>query len=117
MNLKLPDAECMARVDLLGIDVGKWAEETRAKAVAAHAEPPTVADLLRMLPVMEWCDADGWCRQAMGDGSSRCWWPDAARWSPWDGVVDEDNGPLPARLVPASEADAAPATRGPIGGG
>jgi hypothetical protein len=84
---------------------------------AAPAKPPTVADLLRVLPVMEWCDADGWCRQAMGDGSSRCWWPDAARWSPWDGVVDEDNGPLPARLVPASEADADPATRGPIGGG
>lgn len=93
------------------------AEADVSLVVEAPAKPPTVADLLRMLPVTEWCDADGWCRQAMGDGSSRCWRPDVARWSPWDGIVEEEEEALPARLVPASEADADPATRGPIGGG
>ena len=114
MNLKLPDAECMARVDLLGIDVGKWAEETRAKAVAAPAKPPTVSDLLRELPVVEWRDDAGWWRQGAADNSSRWWWADLARWSLWGAsVADPDR---PARLVPASEADADPATRGPIDG-
>ncbi len=83
---------------------------------AAPAKPPTVADLLRVLPVVEWRDASGWWRQAMADGSSRCWRPDTARWSRWDGIVEEEEEALPARLIPASEADADPSTRGPIGG-
>ena len=77
--------------------------------------PFTVADLLRVLPVVEWRDDAGWWRQGAADNSSRWWWADLARWSLWGAsVADPDR---PARLVPASEADADPATRGPIGGG
>ena len=82
--------------------------------------PPTVADLLRVLLVVEWQDNDGYWHQAMVD-MTRWWRSKAARWSLW-AVIGKDvidahlPARLPARLVPASEADADPATRGPIGG-
>ncbi len=81
--------------------------------VEAAAEPPTVSDLLRVLPVVEWHDADGW-HQAKPRASD---WPGVllrtwtGEWSRWQ-VGGKSTEECPARFVPASEADADPSTRG-----
>ena len=82
---------------------------------AAPAKPPTVADMLRVLSAVEWRGSYGqWC-QFSSSLVCRQW--NGKRWSPWTTfVVSADDEASTARLVPASEADADPATRGPIDG-
>lgn len=87
--------------------------------VEATGGPFTVADLLRVLPVVEWQDPDGYWHQNRPD-KTRYWARGLGRWTGWTASVHLDElvlSSLPARLVPVSEADADPATRGPIGGG
>lgn len=106
---------------------------TRAELAAAKAEidrltaaPATVGGLLATAPagsIVEWRDAHARWRQCrigfeLGDPvwCDRAWVGSRWRgWCAWMGV-DVDAFVEPARLVPADQTDADPATRGPIGG-
>ncbi len=127
LALRIPrDPSVLARhyIDAAAADGDGWrnlkvqAEADVSLVVEATAKPPTVSDLLRVLPVVEWHDADGW-HQAKPRASD---WPGVllrtwtGEWSRWQ-VGGKSTEECPARFVPASEADADPATRGPIGGG
>ena len=107
----LPDAlvavrEAMARKD---------AEIARLRASAS-----TVGALLATAPegsIVEWKDDDEWQRvdKRIGPGYVEWWWTyDGGRWVPDDGYMLLFALGLPARLVPADQADVDPATRGPI---
>lgn len=121
---------CLARhyIDAAIADGAGWMNlKVQAEApVAADASlvvettggPFTVADLLRALPVVEWHDGHYWRQTGPGNVCWRWWRSHQARWSWWSNSQGEKIGEHSnARLVPASEADADPATRGPIGGG
>ena len=101
---------------------GDAAEIERARAegrAESPAAPATVGGLLATAPagsVVEWMDDGSWYRY--GDSLWVDYWSTfEGRWLPDDGPVWPSILRLPARLVPASEADADPASRGPIGGG
>ena len=53
---------------------------------AAPAKPPTVADLLRVLPVVEWRDRNGHWHQSRAD-KTRYWSRELVRWTGWVIVV------------------------------
>lgn len=112
-----------------------YGKATIASAIAEARQPATaggllatgtVRDLLGALPVVEWFDAPDWHQARIvqhGSGSVKGaemrWRHErAASWASWRivaGVAWRSHMVKPARLVPASEADADPmATRGPL---
>ena len=94
------------------------AELSEAKTIAAP-RVATVGELLATAPVIEICTIFGWM-QMRADGEQRAWLP-ISGWGRWGGsyahdfhgVVGVANTPA-ARLVPASEADRDPSTRGEL---
>lgn len=105
----------------IAAEIERARAEGRAESPAA---PPTVGGLLATAPIgafVEWLseDHEGWCRTTVGQSQmviSR-WFEYPPKWTrPGFGMYPGDLR-LPARLVPAAEADADPAGRGPIGGG
>ncbi len=111
-------------IDAAAADGDGWrnlkvqAEADVSMVVEATAAPPTVSDLLRVLPVVEWRDRNGHWHQSRAD-KTRYWSRELVRWTGWVASAHLDEHALsllPARLVPAFDADADPATRGPIDG-
>lgn len=84
----------------------------------AASQPATVGGMLATAPVgsiVEWRGDDGaWIRCVVGEQRASVWYRNG--WSNVGYRVDlVDDIRLPARIVPADQADADPATRGPIG--
>ena len=100
----------------IAAEIDRARAEGRAESPAA---PATVGGLLATAPagsVVEWMDDGSWYRYS--DSLWVDYWSTfEGRWLPDDGPVWPSILRLPARLVPAAEADADPASRGPIGGG
>ena len=88
-------------------------------AISARPTTGTVGELLATAPVgaiVEWQDGDEWRRvdKRYGPGAVDWWSPHDDRWISDDGYLWPFALCLPARLVPAAEADRDPNQRGPL---
>lgn len=91
--------------------------KAKVRALADSLPPATtgaVADLVASLPVVEYMpDGARWLQRR--NDRVRVWTDSEWTAAIYPSSVDDDR--LPALLVRAEDADADPATRGPIGGG
>lgn len=108
----LPDVAVAVR----GVVQRKDEEIARLRAGAS-----TVGAMVATAPVgtiVEWIDGDEWQRMDARRrlGAVEYWCAGDLRWRYDDSRLWTDTLRLPARLIPADQADADPNTRGPIGG-
>jgi hypothetical protein len=100
--------------DVLGPSLRDLA--TRLRAIAAP-RVATVGELLATAPVIEARTVFGW-HQMRANGDQRAWSVKTSTWSGWGEAFHAEvsfrESTLPARLVPADQADLNPSTRGDL---
>lgn len=89
----------------------------KLRAIATRPSTGTVGELLATAPLgstVEWFHA-GWCQAQLHARGLRFRWLSDHGWNAWVvGVIGSASFRLPARLVPADQADADPESRGPL---